>query len=61
MKALLTEAMKMGAKYSVHFIDSPDGVFTAPVLLTEYRIKMLQDHSIEEIRLHFDNSQWMEE
>ncbi len=60
MKQLLINAMKMGAKYSVHYIDAPEGSFTLPSLLTNERIERLQDYSIDELRLHFDNQQWMD-
>jgi len=61
MKQLLIGAMNMGARYSVRYTDNPKSVFTIPVLLTIDRIEMLQDHSIDEIRLHFNDSQWMED
>ncbi|GAH54907.1 unnamed protein product, partial [marine sediment metagenome] len=47
------------AKYSVRYVDWEENQFTLPVVLTDDRIRRLQDFSITELRLHFDNHEWI--
>ena len=52
MKELLYMAMKLGCKYQVRYPDYAKDAFTVPCLLTEPRMHLLlNDHSIEEIRI----------
>jgi len=56
LEAILKDAVKRKAKYSVQFIDYSIDTWTAAVELTQNRMdKLLDDNSIRKFRIEYEN------